>query len=121
MSFHNQQILPAIRNMKQFDAFLESPFLYGVILDIHLGQLKGVVNEAKKHGKLLMVHVDLIHGIKHDEYGAEFICQDIRRGHHFDEIISHRQSETKENIRDPASVSLGYKRHGEKHGIRRKA
>ncbi len=47
MSFHNQQILPAIRNMKQFDAFLESPFLYGVILDIHLGQLKGVVNEAK--------------------------------------------------------------------------
>jgi glycerol uptake operon antiterminator len=33
---------------------------------IHLGQLKGVVNEAKKHGKLLMVHVDLIHGIKHD-------------------------------------------------------
>ncbi len=78
MSFHNQKILPAIRNMKQFDAFLESPFLYGVILDIHLGQLKGVVNEAKKHGKLLMVHVDLIHGIKHDEYGAEFICQDIR-------------------------------------------
>ncbi len=67
MSFHNQQILPAIRNMKQFDAFLESPFLYGVILDIHLGQLKGVVNEAKKHGKHLMVHVDLIHGIKHDE------------------------------------------------------
>ena len=103
MSFHNQQILPAIRNMKQFDAFLESPFLYGVILDIHLGQLKGVVNEAKKHGKLLMVHVDLIHGIKHDEF------------------ISHRQSETKENIRDPASVSLGYERHGEKHGIRRKA
>ncbi|AOU00367.1 glycerol-3-phosphate responsive antiterminator [Bacillus velezensis] len=88
MSFHNQKILPAIRNMKQFDAFLESPFLYGVILDIHLGQLKGVVNEAKKHGKLLMVHVDLIHGIKHDEYGAEFICQDIRPAG----IISTRSS-----------------------------
>ncbi|MCY7782283.1 MULTISPECIES: glycerol uptake operon antiterminator GlpP [unclassified Bacillus (in: firmicutes)] len=78
MSFHNQPILPAIRNMKQFDEFLNSSFSYGVILDIHLGQLKGVIREAKKHGKNMMVHVDLIQGIKHDEYGAEFICQDIK-------------------------------------------
>ncbi|MEC2065656.1 glycerol uptake operon antiterminator GlpP [Bacillus inaquosorum] len=78
MSFHNQPILPAIRNMKQFDEFLNSSFSYGVILDIHLGQLKGVIREAQKHGKNMMVHVDLIQGIKHDEYGAEFICQDIK-------------------------------------------
>ncbi|MDU0156826.1 glycerol uptake operon antiterminator GlpP [Bacillus cabrialesii] len=78
MSFHNQPILPAIRNMKQFDEFLNSAFSYGVILDIHLGQLKGVIREAQKHGKNMMVHVDLIQGIKHDEYGAEFICQDIK-------------------------------------------
>ncbi|MWP35689.1 glycerol uptake operon antiterminator GlpP, partial [Escherichia coli] len=51
MSFHNQPILPAIRNMKQFDEFLNSSFSYGVILDIHLGQLKGVIREAQKHGK----------------------------------------------------------------------
>ncbi|MCY8976305.1 glycerol-3-phosphate responsive antiterminator [Bacillus atrophaeus] len=78
MSFHNQPILPAIRNMKQFDEFLNSSFTYGVILDIHLGQLKGVIKEAQKHGKKMMVHVDLIHGIKHDEYGAEFICQEMK-------------------------------------------
>lgn len=78
MSFHNQPILPAIRNMKQFDEFLNSSFSYGVILDIHLYQLKGVIKEAQKHGKNMMVHVDLIQGIKHDEYGAEFICQDIK-------------------------------------------
>ncbi|OLQ57561.1 glycerol-3-phosphate responsive antiterminator GlpP [Bacillus licheniformis] len=78
MSFHNQPILPAIRNMKQFDEFLNSSFSYGVILDIHLGQLKGVIREAQKYGKNMMVHVDLIQGIKHDEYGAEFICQDIK-------------------------------------------
>lgn len=78
MSFHNQPILPTIRNMKQFDEFLNSSFSYGVILDIHLGQLKGVIKEAQKHGKNMMVHVDLIQGIKHDEYGAEFICQDIK-------------------------------------------
>lgn len=67
MSFHNQPILPAIRNMKQFDEFLNSSFSYGVILDIHLGQLKGVIREAQKHGKNMMVHVDLIQGIKHDK------------------------------------------------------
>ncbi len=88
MSFHNQPILPAIRNMKQFDEFLNSSFSYGVILDIHLGQLKGVIREAKKHGKNMMVHVDLIQGIKHDEYGAEFICQDIKPAG----IISTRSS-----------------------------
>ncbi|MFH0348613.1 MAG: glycerol uptake operon antiterminator GlpP [Bacillota bacterium] len=88
MSFHNQPILPAIRNMKQFDEFLNSSFSYGVILDIHLGQLKGVIREAQKHGKNMMVHVDLIQGIKHDEYGAEFICQDIKPAG----IISTRSS-----------------------------
>lgn len=30
MSFHDQNILPAVRNMKQFDTFLDSPFSYGV-------------------------------------------------------------------------------------------
>ncbi len=43
------------------------------------------------------------------------------RRHHFDEIGRHRQSETKENICDPASVSLGYERDGKEHGIRREA
>ncbi|ASB90348.1 glycerol-3-phosphate responsive antiterminator [Bacillus sonorensis] len=78
MSFHDQKILPAIRNMKQFDMFLDSPFLYGVLLDIHLGRLGGVISAARARGKKMFVHVDLIQGIKHDEYGAEFICQDMK-------------------------------------------
>lgn len=51
MSFHDQKILPAVRNMKQFDTFLDSPFSYGVLLDIHLGQLGGVISAARSHGK----------------------------------------------------------------------
>ena len=78
MSFHDQNILPAVRNMKQFDTFLDSPFSYGVLLDIHLGQLGGVISAARSHGKKMFVHVDLIQGIKHDEYGAEFICQEMK-------------------------------------------
>ncbi|MDA7028177.1 glycerol-3-phosphate responsive antiterminator [Bacillus sp. CLL-7-23] len=78
MGFHDQNILPAVRNMKQFDIFLDSPFTYGVLLDIHLGHLGGVISAAKLRGKKMLVHVDLIQGIKHDEYGAEFICQEMK-------------------------------------------
>ncbi|BDC54207.1 glycerol uptake operon antiterminator regulatory protein [Bacillus altitudinis] len=88
MSFHDQPILPAVRNMKQFEEFLKSPFIYGVLLDVHLGRLKGIMNEANAHHKKMFVHVDLIHGIKHDEYGTEFICQEMKPAG----IISTRSS-----------------------------
>jgi len=64
--------------MKQFDRFLESDFVYGVLLDSHLGQIKHLVKAAKDHNKKLFIHVDLIQGLKHDEYAAEFLCQEIK-------------------------------------------
>ncbi|WP_044894242.1 glycerol-3-phosphate responsive antiterminator [Bacillus alveayuensis] len=78
MSFYGQSIVPAIRNMKQFDRFLQSDFEYGVLLDSHLGQVKHLVKEGKNHHKKLLIHVDLIQGLKHDEYAAEFLCQEIK-------------------------------------------
>lgn len=78
MEFHNQKILPAIRNMKQFDEFLSNEYRFGVLLDVHLGRLKGILKAAESRNKKLLVHVDLIQGIKHDEYGAEFICQEMK-------------------------------------------
>ncbi|WP_154306690.1 glycerol-3-phosphate responsive antiterminator [Metabacillus lacus] len=78
MSFHQQKILPAIRNMKQFDHFLRSSYTYGVLLETQLAQLRSLVREAGKHEKKLLIHVDLIQGLKHDEYAAEYLCQEIR-------------------------------------------
>ncbi|MBS2968057.1 glycerol-3-phosphate responsive antiterminator [Metabacillus sp. KIGAM252] len=78
MAFEGQTILPAIRNMKQFDQFLSSKYRYGVLLDTHLGQLKGIVKASDQAGKKLLIHVDLIQGLKHDEYAAEFISQEIK-------------------------------------------
>jgi glycerol uptake operon antiterminator len=78
MEFQNQKILPAIRNMKQFDNFLKNDDRFGVLLDVHLGHVKGIIKAAKSRNKDILVHVDLIQGIKHDEYGAEFICQEMR-------------------------------------------
>jgi glycerol uptake operon antiterminator len=88
MAFNEQQILPAVREIKQLDKFLESDYKYGVLLDSQLGQLKGIMNAVKRVDKELILHVDLIHGLKHDEYAVEFLCQEIKPAG----IISTRSS-----------------------------
>ncbi|MFX3636118.1 MAG: glycerol-3-phosphate responsive antiterminator [Candidatus Pristimantibacillus sp.] len=78
MSFHGQAIVPSIRGWKDFETLIASSFTYLVLLDSHVGQLKGIVDEASRHGKRIVVHADLIEGLKNDEYAAEFLCQHIR-------------------------------------------
>jgi glycerol uptake operon antiterminator len=89
MGFQNQQVLPAFRDMKQLEQFINSDYEYGLLLDSHLGQLRGIMNAVKKAEKKLILHVDLINGIKADEYAVEFICQELKP----DGIIS-----TKSNV-----------------------
>ncbi|MBN6187481.1 glycerol-3-phosphate responsive antiterminator [Aneurinibacillus sp. BA2021] len=88
MSFFGQQVLPAIRQMKDFDALLRSHFEYMVLLDSHIGQLKSIVETAKRHNKKMLVHVDLIQGLRNDEYATEFLCQEIKPSG----VISTRKS-----------------------------
>lgn len=74
----NQKILPASANMKEFERFLTSSYEIGVYLDMHIAQLKNINLLAKQHGKKMIYHVDLIHGIKNDEYATEYICQEYK-------------------------------------------
>ncbi|MGM8366062.1 glycerol-3-phosphate responsive antiterminator [Virgibacillus sp. W0181] len=74
----NGKILPAVSSMKEFEAFIKSDYDVGVFLELHIGQLKAVNNLAMKHGKRLIYHVDLIHGIRSDDYATEFLCQEYR-------------------------------------------
>ncbi|NEW07490.1 glycerol-3-phosphate responsive antiterminator [Paenibacillus sp. SYP-B3998] len=78
MSLEQQRILPAIRKIKDMEKLFQSPFTYIVLLDSHIGQLKSVVDLARSHGKKLLLHADLIEGLKNDEFAAEFLCQNIR-------------------------------------------
>ncbi|MBT2691020.1 glycerol-3-phosphate responsive antiterminator [Bacillus sp. ISL-47] len=74
----NQKILPASSNMKEFEKFLKCPYEIGVFLDIHISQLKHVSQMAIEHQKKMIYHVDLIHGIKSDDYATEYICQEFK-------------------------------------------
>lgn len=74
----NQKILPASSNMKEFEKFLQSPYQTGVFLELHISQLKHVAQMAKVHQKNMIYHVDMIQGIKSDEYATEYICQEFK-------------------------------------------
>lgn len=78
MPFRKQKILPAARSLKQFDQLLKSPFEYIVLLEVHIGNLKTLKKEAEKYGKKVIIHADLIQGLKTDNFAADFLCNDIR-------------------------------------------
>lgn len=73
----NQKILPVSSNMKEFELFLNSSYEVGVFLDLHIAQVKNVSKMAKSFNKKIIYHMDLIHGIKNDDYATEYICQEF--------------------------------------------
>jgi len=64
--------------MKDFEQLLESDFEYIVLLDSHVGQLRSIMKYANAAHKKILLHADLVHGLKSDEYAAEFLCQEIK-------------------------------------------
>ncbi|MGC4377380.1 glycerol-3-phosphate responsive antiterminator [Fictibacillus sp. Mic-4] len=78
MSFSGQTILPAVRTIKDLEKLFQSKYQYIVLLDTHVGRIKTIIQLAKQHGKSIFLHLDLIHGLKADEYATEFICQEAK-------------------------------------------
>ena len=78
MPFNGQSILPAVRKMKDMEKLMELSYPYIVLLDSHISQIKPLVDMAAAHGKKILLHADLIGGLKNDEYAAEFLCQIIK-------------------------------------------
>src|SRR5699024_2891675 len=81
-------VIPAVRKMKDFEKALQSSHEWIVLLETRLGQLKGIVEYTKRYKKKILLHIDLIQGLKADEYGIEFLAHDIRP----DGIVSTRGS-----------------------------
>lgn len=78
MGFHGQKIIPAIRSGKDFERLLDSSYQYGVFLDIHISRLKPMFRLAKKYQKKMFLHLDLVDGLKSDEYATEYVCQEMK-------------------------------------------
>lgn len=78
MHFHHQKILPAARSIKDFETLMECPYQYIILLDCHVAQLRALIQLANRHDKKVLLHVDLIQGLRNDEHAAEFLCQQIK-------------------------------------------
>lgn len=82
------KIIPAIRNFKNFEKALESPHEWVVFLETRLEQLKSLVEHSRKHNKKVLIHIDLIQGLKADAYGVEYLAREVKP----DGILSTRGS-----------------------------
>jgi glycerol uptake operon antiterminator len=78
VAFYRQSILPAIRKMKDMEKLMKMSYEYIILLDSHISQIKPVLELASANGKNVLLHADLIEGLKNDEYAAEFLCQVMR-------------------------------------------
>ncbi|MFC4355585.1 glycerol-3-phosphate responsive antiterminator [Chryseomicrobium palamuruense] len=82
------EVIPAIRNMKDFDKVLNTDHQKIILLETRLSQLESVVKHAKLKGKEVFIHADLVQGLKVDEYGLEYLIHNVK----VDGIISTRSS-----------------------------
>ncbi|WP_214698763.1 MULTISPECIES: glycerol-3-phosphate responsive antiterminator [unclassified Exiguobacterium] len=72
---NGQSLLPAIRDMRDLERFLSSDLELGVLLEIHMSRLESIFKLLGSHHKKVFIHMDLIQGMKADEFATEYICQ----------------------------------------------
>lgn len=83
-----KSIIPAIRNMKDFDDVLKTDHELIILLETRLSQLESTVKYAKQHKKKVLIHADLVQGLKVDEFGLEYLVHNVK----IDGIISTKAS-----------------------------
>lgn len=78
MHFANQPIIPAVRTIREFETLVGKPFRYIILLDSHVAQLQSLIKLARENKKKLILHADLVAGLKPNEAGAQFLCQVVK-------------------------------------------
>ncbi len=81
-------VVPVMRNIKEFERLLASDQETIIFLEVRLAQLKPLVVAAKKAGKKVILHADLIQGLKTDAYGIEYLVREVKP----DGIVSTRSN-----------------------------
>lgn len=78
MGFYGQEIIPAMQKMEDLEKLMVSNYTYIIVLEVHVSRLKPIFQMAQAHNKKLILHMDLVHGLKSDEYATEFVCQELK-------------------------------------------
>lgn len=73
----NQIVLPAVHKIKDVEKVLDSSPEHIVLLGGHIAHMKQIVQLASQVGAKVLLHADLINGLKNDDYGVDYIIQHI--------------------------------------------
>ncbi len=76
--FEGQRVIPAISTHQELDKFLQTDLEYGLLMSFQLAQLPELVHAMHKHGKKVLVHLDMVKGLASDPYGAIYLIQKLR-------------------------------------------
>lgn len=71
-------VMPAVRKMKDFEKALKTTQNEIVLLETRLAMLKKLVSYAKTANKKVLIHFDLIQGLKADSYGMEYVIREVK-------------------------------------------
>lgn len=74
----NQKIIPAICDFKNLDYFLTLNLEYCVVYNFHINHLDTIVKKIKDANKKILIHGDMIQGLKSDKAGCEYLCQRLK-------------------------------------------
>lgn len=83
-----QPVLPVINSLKMVEKACHFKVEFVVLMDFHIAQLRHACHLLKKHGKKIIIHIDLIKGLKNDEYAVDFLIHSLN----VDGIISVKSS-----------------------------
>ncbi|MFA1819945.1 glycerol-3-phosphate responsive antiterminator [Virgibacillus oceani] len=83
---HLKGVIPAVRELKDFEKLLESDHGIMILLETRIAQLPNIVRYAKKFDKRIIVHLDLIKGLQVDQFGMELLVHHMK----VDGVISTR-------------------------------
>ncbi len=83
-----QTIIPVLTGIKDCERVSQYIVDYVIVMDIHLSQLAHCCQLVKQSGKKVIVHLDLIKGLKSDDYAVEYVINDLR----VDGVISVKSS-----------------------------
>lgn len=73
----NQKILPALKTIKAVERVQKYNGEYVVLMDIHISQLGHAIKYLKKANKKIFIHLELIKGLKSDEFATEYLIHDL--------------------------------------------
>ncbi|QDI91145.1 glycerol-3-phosphate responsive antiterminator [Salicibibacter halophilus] len=76
--FNGQEVIPAVKAMKDFERVLKRDESFFVVLEVHISQLARMRKAAREAGKKMILHADLVQGLKSDRHAAEFLSQSIK-------------------------------------------